>query len=135
MMVRTWLIVVLAVAAEVSCGTGQNAGGGFSPQQSGPAPLRLDQGDSGRTVGVAVGSSFIISLPVDPTVASPVGWSLITPPDPSIADVSGNRSGSGVQLWTFRAVGPGTTTLELEPPGQGATITEAATFRLIVSVT
>ena len=130
----TWLIVAIAVAVGVSCGTGQDKGGGFSPHQSGPAPLRLDRGDSGRTVGVATGSSFIISLPIV-AGASPVGWSLITPPDASIADVAGNRFGAGVQLWTFRAVGPGTTTLELEPPGQGATINEAATFRLIVSVT
>lgn len=73
-----------------------------------------------RAVAARVGEQFTVRLDANATTG--YGWRLTTPPDPAVATLvgstyqasSGGLVGSGGdEVWTFRAVGAGTTRIVL----------------------
>lgn len=105
------------------------------PSGQNRAELQLDLSDDNRTIGVAVGALFTVTLPEGEGAGGGVQWRITAAPDPDIVRIRPARSmggGPGVEpggqdLWTFQGAGPGTTTLEMTNGAQ--------TFRLIISVT
>jgi hypothetical protein len=130
------LVVVLLVVALLAgaCGTSSRPQPQFRPGGSGQAELRLDISDNGRTIGIPANSEFTVTLSTEDGRA----WLLTQPPDPGIASVVSSRIvralEASVQVWTFRAVGPGTTTIEMMA-GAVPSPSDRSSFRLIVSVT
>jgi hypothetical protein len=120
--VRLPVAAVISGLLAVACATGGPQEPIF-PSGSAHAILQLDAGDNGRTIGVASGAMFILTLPVQQP-----DWAFTTEPDPAVASIV-SRTRSGRQdVWTFRANGSGTTSLELSSGAPEA-------FSLIVSVT
>lgn len=85
-------------------------------------PLRLTDLDNGRTISVAAGATFSVTLEANPTTG--YMWA-VTAIDEAVIKYTANRyvgdpappdiTGSGGrEIWEFQAVGSGTTTLEME---------------------
>jgi inhibitor of cysteine peptidase len=85
--------------------------------------------DPSRTIDVAVGEEFIISL--DSNITTGYSWQLASPLEEDVVVLVGsdyipepgaeNRAGAGgTEEWTFKAAGKGSTTISLQyvPPGK-----------------
>lgn len=80
--------------------------------------ITLDQ--SGRTVTVPVGTTILVELPSNPSTG--FTWEITRPPDPAVLRLVSHRfqpewspaiGAGGTDLWYFRAVGAGTTTVRM----------------------
>lgn len=93
--------------------------------------LQLSIQDDGRTAGVARGGAVVLTLP---RPVADARWVLSPEPDPAIVAVEtrGAATGATYEMWRFRAVGYGTTIIEMAYLGDASPL---RTFRLIVSVT
>ena len=115
--------------------------GGEGPRvrdSAGRAALVLEPADSNRPVGLAVGGLVSVRLPSGGE--SGPRWRLATPPRASVLEVEGmeyrppaDGTPRGIELWTFRAVGAGTVSVEMVLGGEAGPPLEE--FVLIVSVT
>jgi predicted secreted protein len=111
-----------------------------APRDSlGRAQIVLDESDDNRTVAVAMGGSVTLNLEADPSSGSE--WTLTSEPDASIVQVdppqfhpTGPESnGPGVEVWRFRAVGPGSVSIELTYAPRSNPGDVRKQFRFIVS--
>jgi hypothetical protein len=115
-------VVAAACLLSPACATGgpqPPVFGSGSPH----ANLRLDLGDSGRTIGVESGAIFTVTLPSEQP-----GWQLTRSPDAAVARLVSRTRSDRQETWTFRGTGPGTTSLEMS---SGA----PEPFTLTISVT
>lgn len=121
-------IALLLLGGAVACTVTVTPGPSQFQSSSGRPQVRLDLSDAGRTVGIAVGQVFTITLPS----AGPGDWVISSLPDAAIASPfsSGFTSGpqGGLQVFGFQAVAAGTTSLQLSASGQSP-------FMVTVSVT
>jgi hypothetical protein len=103
--------LILLVAAVCGLGVACATEGPRAPVFASGSPhanLQLDVGDSGRTIGVESGADFLLTLPVEQP-----DWRFTTTPDPSMASLVSRTRSDKLEVWTFRANGPGTTQVEL----------------------
>lgn len=103
--------------------------------------LKLTAVDSGRSITAASGQSVVISLDANPTTG--YQWDLDGAPDPAVLKLVNSRyrrdplgavGGGGIDVWTFEAMGAGTTRVKLvyhRPFGQKQVARE---FTLSVTV-
>jgi predicted secreted protein len=101
----------------------------------------LDESDFNRTIAVAVGGAVTVNLDADP--GSGLGWMLWSTPDASVVEVDPPQfhflatrpSGPGIEVWRFRAVGPGSVSIDMvyTPSANQADVRRE--FRFILSAT
>mgnify|MGYP001612604982 FL=1 len=98
---RGWLLVVAGLVA-VACTT-----------------PRLPS--AAEAIEVEAGARFSLTLDANPTTG--YQWRLVQPADEGVVKLAGTQytprtpglpGGGGAQVWTFQAVAPGTTTIQLE---------------------
>ena len=97
--------------------------------------------DSGRTIDIGVNQEFVIALGSNPTTG--YSWRFAAQLDDTVIKLTGDeflppdnlRKGApGEQLWTFRRVGAGSTTISLEylrPWEKGKPPARTVTFTVI----
>jgi predicted secreted protein len=128
----------LALAALVACSTGSNLD---LPRDSlGRAAIVLGQDDENRSVGVSPGASVALQLPSDPPGGN--AWRVDSALDESVLKLASTgyrpplgAGATGLAVFTFQAVGPGSVTIHLSygPVGGSAGVTQE--FSFVVSVT
>jgi predicted secreted protein len=138
---RLWPLVAAIVGgfAFVACSVPQNE---TAPRDElGRKQVVLDENDFNRTIAVAVGGAVTVNLDADP--GSGLGWTLSSTPDASVVQVDPPQfhflatrpSGPGVEVWRFRAVGPGSVSIDMvyTPSANQADVRRE--FRFILSAT
>lgn len=74
-----------------------------------------------ESIEVEAGARFSLTLDANPTTG--YQWRLVQPADEGVVKLAGTQytprtpglpGGGGAQVWTFQAVAPGTTTIQLE---------------------
>jgi predicted secreted protein len=138
---RAWPLAAAIVGgfAFVACSVPQNEA---APRDElGRKQVVLDEGDFNRTIAVAVGGAVTVNLRADP--GSGLGWTFASIPDASVVQVdppqfhfaSSRTSGPGIEVWRFRAVGPGSVSIDMvyAPTSNPADVRDE--FRFILSVT
>jgi predicted secreted protein len=138
---RPLRLVVAFVVAGVAVSACSVSDRGPAPRDEfGRTEIVLDEGDANRTVAVRLGGSITLNLPADP--GSGKRWVIVPELDPSIIQVdppqfhpTGARSnGPGVDVWRFRAVGPGSVIVRMTYDSPSAPSSGAREFRFILSV-
>jgi predicted secreted protein len=104
----------------------------------GRATIVLDRNDENRSIGLSPGASVALQLPSDPPGGDrwrvePLDQTVLTLASSGYRPASG--TGSGLAVFTFRAVGPGSVTVHLSygPATDPASSTQE--FSFVVSVT
>jgi hypothetical protein len=126
--VRACAVTILAIAACAAVPACSSSQRGSSPGSAPgpaatsfvpagrPAEVRVDEGDDGRAVTVAVGSQLTVSLASTYwRIAPPVPGGLLRGSPVTVHPATGGRtvpgSGQGTVVETFRALAPGTATV------------------------
>lgn len=96
--------------------------------------------DAGRTLSVAAGERFDLVLKSNPSTG--YHWKPASTPDGEIvrlyrndytADAPGRIGGGGHETWTFRAVSPGSTAIQMQYVApDGRRVAEELTYQIIV---
>jgi predicted secreted protein len=110
------------------------------PERPTPSAAELELSDPARTIEVTAGSDFTIT--VRTTLATDFHWEIAEALDASIVeyvwkdhipDDPGNPNSSGRDVWRFKAVAPGTTTIVLgNYKGMEATTPQMSVFTVVV---
>jgi predicted secreted protein len=134
------VVVALAVAGVAASSCSVSDRGPAPRDELGRTEIVLDERDANRTVAVRLGASITLNLPADP--GSGLAWTIDPALDPSIVQVdppqfhpTGARpNGPGVEVWRFRAVGPGSVIVRMSYDSPSALSSGAREFRFILSV-
>lgn len=127
---RVAAILLSALLLAAACGGG------------GSDDVTLTESDSGSTVQAEVGEDLVVQLEANPTTG--YQWQLADGLDTDVVEkvsnsyAQGGEEGvagaGGIDTWTFKAVGPGTTTITLDYLRTFEANSTTNTFTLTVSV-
>ena len=133
------MVGLLAVVSLVlfGCTSGGGGGGGTAPSS-----LSVDESQSGQQVEIASGGTLTVTLESNKTTG--FEWELKSVGDTSVLQSQGGTynapdsemvGAGGEEVWTFKAIKPGTSSISMEysKPWEGGTKAEK-TFDLTVVV-
>ena len=136
---KTRLIVLTSIIAAMSlCLFGCSPGGSVAPSE-----VSVDESATGKTVEIAVGGSLTVTLESNATTG--FQWELASISDQAVLEKQSNTfeapedtgmvGAPGKEVWTFKALKKGSSTISMEysQPWEGGT-KAAETFSLTVVV-
>ena len=110
----TVLLLLLTTVAFTACGEEAE------PDPHPPRAVEITAQDAGSTVSLAPDDEVVITL--ESNLTTGFAWKLVTEPDPAVLELVGSTyvapdsdlvGAGGEEVWTFHAVGDGSTELEL----------------------
>ncbi len=115
---KTKLVVLTSIIAVISlCLFGCYSGGSVSPGE-----VSVDESYNGKTVEIAVGGTLTVTLESNPTTG--FQWELASISDQAVLEKQSNTfetpedtgmvGSPGKEVWTFRALKKGTSTISME---------------------
>jgi len=118
----TFILVILILSACSGAPTGATARATVTPLPSRPTPnaAELEIWDPAKTIEVAAGNDFTITVKTN--LSTEYHWEIAEALDPKVVeyvwkdhkpDDPNNPNSSGKDIWRFKAVAPGQTTITL----------------------